>query len=265
MMLPCHSAVAVASISSTTLRCTTATTKRRTSSAALFLLMIAAFLCTCPVVVVANNNGSGVPPVNDLCEDAILLETTAGAGGGGGLTERTGTTINATNDYTNVCGENLSNEPTVWYRYKNTATSSAAQVVVTISTCSAATNFDTALTVYSGSSCSALACVGGIDNDLECRLDDTNNTSSNTQRHSTIAWHAEPGRQYYILVHGSEPHHAGDFGLVLTESEPLAPPDDNGDSTTSNAGGGPCAAYSSGRLVVLFVTVVFAVFATVVN
>jgi len=79
-----------------------------------------------------------------------------------------------------------------------------------VSTCTNETNFDTALTVYEGD-CSSLKCVDGRDDDLECGTDE----------HSTVSWQATGGQQYYILIHGSEQNHTGDFGFVVTESEPL--------------------------------------------
>jgi len=172
-----------------------------------------------------------VVPPNDLCENSILLELPSLNGGEQAL-ELTGSTVNATNDYTNLCGENLSNEPTVWYRYSSASSSTtAAAKVVTVSTCTTQTNFDTALTVYMGASCSSLICIGGVDNDLECRLDET--ATNITQKHSAISWHAKPSEQYYILVHGSEPDHSGQFGLIVTETEPLSDEDDGEPNDTS--------------------------------
>jgi hypothetical protein len=67
---------------------------------------------------------------------------------------------------------------------------------------------------------------------LECRGD---NVGEAKQQHSTISWQTKPGQVYYILVHGSEPDHEGDFGLVVTETEPLddGVPNDNENDASS--------------------------------
>mmetsp|Transcript_2095 Transcript_2095/g.3762 ORF Transcript_2095/g.3762 Transcript_2095/m.3762 type:complete len:195 (+) Transcript_2095:62-646(+) len=137
-------------------------------------------------------------PANDECESALELVPSDTA-------EVTGSTIDATVDGINICGENLVTSPGVWYSYQQSSDS-----VIHVSTCTNQTNFDTALTVYTGD-CSSLQCVDGRDDDLECGSDE----------HSTVSWQAVAGQQYYVLVHGSEANYTGDFGLVVTASEPL--------------------------------------------
>ena len=115
--------------------------------------------------------------------------------------------MTATVDALNICGENLVNSPGVWYSYQQ-----SSDTIIHVSTCTNQTNFDTALTVYTGD-CSSLQCVDGRDDDLEC--------DAGSDEHSTVSWQAAAGQQYYVLVHGSEANHTGDFGLVVTASEPL--------------------------------------------
>jgi hypothetical protein len=139
-------------------------------------------------------------PANDECESALELVPSDTA-------EVTGSTMDATVDGLNICGENLVTSPGVWYSYQQ-----SSDAVIHVSTCTNQTNFDTALTVYTGD-CSSLQCVDGRDDDLECGSDE----------HSTVSWQAVAGQQYYVLVHGSEANYTGDFGLVVTASEPLTP------------------------------------------
>ncbi|KAI2499556.1 Leucine-rich repeat (LRR) protein [Fragilaria crotonensis] len=144
-------------------------------------------------------------PVNDQCDNAISLSSS----------DQTllGTTLNATKDSLNNCGENFVNSPGVWYVVPDASESR----IVRISTCTNATNFDTAITVYGGSSCESQLCVGGRDNDGEC----------GTADHTTISWQTTPGQNYYVLIHGSQEENVGDFGLLVTVEDPL--PDSNSD------------------------------------
>jgi hypothetical protein len=142
---------------------------------------------------------AGVPP-NDQCETAYVLtssdETTFGS------------TVNATQDSLNNCGENFVVSPGVWYVAQNTS----GAKILSISTCGNKTNFDTAITVYSGTTCDSLLCVGGRDDDGECSSD---------FHQSTISWKTTPGQSYFILIHGSQAEDSGDFEMHVTVTEPL--------------------------------------------
>lgn len=162
-----------------------------------FCAALLVLLCLLALVVHVNS-----VPSNDVCENAIVLLPNDNA-------IVTGSTVDATVDEPNLCGENLVTSPGVWYFYQSTDKDTVAHV----STCTSQTNFDTALTVYEGADCSSLSCVVGRDDDLEC--------DSGTEQHSTVSWQASAGQGYYILVHGSEADHSGDFGLIVSESEPL--------------------------------------------
>ena len=118
---------------------------------------------------------SSLPP-NDQCENAVFISST--------MSNETksllGTTVNASLDSPNYCGENFVNSPGVWYVIESTSSPTS----VSVSTCSNTTNFDTAITIYTGESCESLQCVGGRDNDGECP----------SSQHSTISWTTRPGK-----------------------------------------------------------------------
>lgn len=143
-----------------------------------------------------------IAPVNDACKDAISLQTSDQA--------VLGSTADATADGLNFCGEILVNSPGVWYYYQLPST--LGRKIVQVSTCTAQTTFDTAVTVFAGS-CADLQCISGRDNDQEC--------DAGSEVHSTVSWQASPSIRYHILVHGGAPQHNGTFGLVVTATEPL--------------------------------------------
>ena len=150
-------------------------------------------------------------PVNDQCDTAVILSSSNQL--------LFGTTLNATKDSLNKCGENFVNSPGVWYIVPDSSESR----IVMISTCSNATNFDTAITVYGGTSCESVLCVGGRDNDGEC----------GTADHSTISWQTRAGQNYYVLIHGSQEENIGDFGLQVTFTDPLPPTDNHNRMSTA--------------------------------
>jgi len=165
-------------------------------------------------------------PANDACETANKVfpnfsveDFGLGLGLSVGVTVYGQSTINATTtNKANFCGENFVNSPGVWYRYRfDTYEDVDIPLVVQASTCSSETDFDTALTVYSGD-CSDLKCVGGKDDDSECG-------NGGTDEHSTVAWHADRRKDYYIYVHGSQANHTGNFEISITGTEAIVPSD----------------------------------------
>jgi hypothetical protein len=76
--------------------------------------------------------------------------------------------------------------------------------ILSISTCGNKTKFDTAITVYSGTTCDSLLCVGGRDDEWGVQLDFTNPPY---HRKTT------PGQSYFILIHGSQAEDSGDFEM----------------------------------------------------
>ena len=90
--------------------------------------------------------------------------------------------------------------PGVWYKLQGTGTTLRA------STCTEATTYSTALSIFSGMSCDDLSCEDGNTDDALCSL---------ANEASTVAWSAELGMTYYILVHGDDFPPVGDFGLTI--------------------------------------------------
>jgi hypothetical protein len=153
-------------------------------------------------------------PSNDKCEDAIPL-TFSSSSSSTLIVDSTTTTVNATLDDMSYCGENFVNSPGVWYSVDNNQL--LEDQVLTVSTCRNETNFNTAITIYTGDSCDSLLCWSGMDDDDECQADGQ----------TTLSLQVTSGLKYYILIHGSQPNDIGDFGLQLTVSQSL-----EGDTST---------------------------------
>jgi len=126
-----------------------------------------------------------------------------------------GTTVNATN--TGV-GENSTctisqTQPGVWYRVTGNGQIMTAYLCNTV--------WDSKISVFSGTSCSSLTCVGGNDDfGPSCAT-----TSASYQWASTV------GLNYYILVHGYSSNSAFQIGLTCTTPPP---PDPTSITATSN-------------------------------
>lgn len=119
-------------------------------------------------------------PLNDLCPDATTVSVST--------TLSSQSTVGAfvdTNPAGSSCGTSI-DSPGVWYQTTGDGSNLLA------STCSNETDFDTKISVFSGT-CSSLQCVGGND-DATC--------SSGSGLQSTIGWQSLSGVDYFILVHG---------------------------------------------------------------
>mmetsp|Transcript_20370 Transcript_20370/g.38588 ORF Transcript_20370/g.38588 Transcript_20370/m.38588 type:complete len:228 (-) Transcript_20370:66-749(-) len=205
----------------------------------LFLILLIPY---CWIVVHAE------PPSNDVCENAIVVgadnDTTNDSPPSDDdvvlLLEQTiaGSTVEALHDGLNLCGENLITSPGLWYQIVGP---DDADFVAHVSTCTATTTFDTALTVYqvtaaaaddtnTNTACARLQCLDGRDDDAEC--------DAGSVQHSTVAWQATAGTSYYVLVHGSEANHTGEFGLRVTLTKPLSTPTGNGSAALRTRMGG---------------------------
>jgi len=117
------------------------------------------------------------PPPNDLCGDAIMVScgsVTAGTTAAGSLT-----------DAPAFCGTGVNTSAGVWY------TVQGIDGLMSATTCSPNSNFDTKLAVYSGS-CGSLSCVGGND-DAACSF---------SGLLSTVNWVGSSSDTYYIYVTG---------------------------------------------------------------
>ena len=144
------------------------------------------FIINCPVA----------PPANDLVCNATTI--TCGS-------STAGTTINSTNSDTGEggsCGVAQS-RPGVWYKVTGTGD------LMTASLC--ATAWDSKISVYSGSNCTSLTCIGGNDD----------NGPSCAGSSASYTWTSVVGLTYYILVHGYSGESA--FNLSLTCTVPPTP------------------------------------------
>ncbi len=140
--------------------------------------------------------GSSGPP-NDECSGAIAMSCGDSVAG---------TTVDATIDSSApACGPSITS-PGVWYTLDDT---SGMAGEITFSMCDGTTNFDTKISVYTGS-CSALVCVDG--NDDSCGLQ------------SSVTVPSNGNTKFYILVH-SFGGATGTFTLSAT-CTPTPPPND---------------------------------------
>jgi HYR domain-containing protein/type IX secretion system substrate protein len=139
------------------------------------------------------NTTSG-PPANDLCADAITLSC------GSDVTVDITCALNIDNPGT--CVTNGSNEPGVWYKIAGTGQK------MTISTCNPATDYDSKLSVWSGT-CGTLSCVTG-DDDF-CGFFGS----------AEVTFCTQIGTTYYVYVYGF----GGDVGTAqITVSCASSPP-----------------------------------------
>lgn len=128
-------------------------------------------------VMSGSFNPCGMPS-NVVCDNALSIN----CGG-----SRTVNTMNSTSDGNpgpGNCGVNLiEDQKGVWYKFTGTGQQ------VTVSTCSNFTDFDTKLSVFSGS-CDGLSCVAGNDDASGCGLK------------SEVDFVSTPGATYYIFLAG---------------------------------------------------------------
>lgn len=160
---------------------------------------------TTGTISVTGPGGTGVstgiftlPPPNDLCANAIALTCSQVV---------TGTTIGATatGDPIGTCTTTIDGGG-VFY----TVVGRGANI--TLSTCNAATTFDTKLFVYTGS-CGSYVCVGGNDDAASCAANSTA---------STFTFNAAFGTTYYVFVSGYQGA-TGNFSLATSCATPPAP------------------------------------------
>jgi hypothetical protein len=140
---------------------------------------------------------AGTP--GDTCDTALQLSCP----GGGGASSVLGSTVAANFTNQGTCTTSHT-APDMWY----TVTGNGGQMTAT--TCSALTNYDTKVTVWSGA-CAAPVCVDGNDDDFTCTF--------NTLQ-STVTWPSVVGETYYIMVHGFSSN-TGDFELTLDCAVPV--------------------------------------------
>ena len=135
---------------------------------------------------------------NDFCGTASALDVPVG----GGSNQLLGTSVDASYDTVEECiVPNTS--PGVWYKVNGTGGP------ITLTTCGAQTNFDTRLSVYTGS-CQSLECVTGND--------DTSRDNASCGLTSTVTWLSVQGQPYFIRVHGWGSL-VGTFLLTISEEQ----------------------------------------------
>lgn len=139
-----------------------------------------------------------VAPDNDLCADAepiacgdVVIASTETANNEPGL---------------GTCTTSLGVGPGVWYSIVGTGGT------ISVTTCGAATDFDTKLGVFSGS-CGSLVCVGGDDDEF--------GTCSFSGLQSRVTFGSTVGETYYIYVTGFSTS-TGTFELSVECANPLA-------------------------------------------
>ena len=152
--------------------------------------------------------GAPAAPANDL----VCNATTIACG-----SSTAGTTVNATStgtyEGTTFCGTGQSSAG-VWYRFVGTGQT------ITASLC--ATAWDSKIQVYSGATCTALTCIGGVD--------DAGPACAGLS--ASYSWVSTLGTTYWINVSGYSTTSA--FNLALTCLTPaVAPPNDLVCSATS--------------------------------
>ena len=127
--------------------------------------------------------------INDSCEMASSVELASSS-------QYFGSTLSANNSTAMECsGEITSPSPALWYTFVGSGD------VVTLSTCSPQTDFNTNIRVFSGS-CSQFGCVS-----------DTTMTSCDDQ--SITSFQSVADEVYYVRIGGTLPADAGNFVLEL--------------------------------------------------
>ncbi|PKA83687.1 putative secreted protein (Por secretion system target) [Ulvibacter sp. MAR_2010_11] len=142
------------------------------------------------------------PPPNDLCANAISI--TSGVYPGY-------TSFGTIDGPAVTCGTSSGTSPDVWYTFTDI---SGTGMNVGLTTCSPNTNYDTKISVFTGT-CGALVCVDGNDDDPGCA------TGGGLQ--STVNFVSDGSSTYYVLVHGFGGQ-TGLFDLTATGIIIGAPP-----------------------------------------
>ncbi len=118
-----------------------------------------------------------------------------------------GSTINATNTGTaeggaNNCSGNNFN-PGVWYVFAGNGQTVTASLCATI--------WDSWIQVYSGASCNAINCVGGVDDSGPACIGSTS---------ASISWNTTVGLNYYIFVAGFSSESAFNIAVTCASTPP---------------------------------------------
>jgi hypothetical protein len=133
-----------------------------------------------------------------------------------------GTTVGANNAGTGenlTCGTNQT-MPGVWYVVPGNGQ------IMTASLCG--TVWDSKISVFNGTNCSALTCIGGVD--------DAGPACPTTS--ASFSWTSVVGQNYYILVHGYSTNQAFSLALTCTSPPPANPTGINSSNASICSGAG---------------------------
>ncbi|MEZ4858077.1 MAG: PA domain-containing protein [Flavobacteriaceae bacterium] len=148
---------------------------------------------TCdPLVIVTYDDCEGALSIS--CGDTVM-----------------GDTLSATVDSVDDCTAGTTDAPGVWYKWEDT---SGLAADVLLSTCSANTDYDTQISVFTGPDCNNLTCVAGNDDSPNC-----------TNFQSEVEFESDGNSTYYILVYGFGSA-TGNFELSMTCTL-IPPPNDD--------------------------------------
>jgi hypothetical protein len=184
---------------------------------------------------------TGRPPIHDVCPAAVSLLPIPSSFVDGQQYPR-GDTTDASFDTVQSCGNLVfTTSPGVWYTIPPLPLPNGTRLPVTARVCADPQTLVTArLSVYQGglhstSACDALVCVDGREpltpvgvasamaNNNHSRSSHTNNNMNNAsssfcamdgQEPTELTWFLEPGRQYFLLVHG-DGSHVGQYDLFV--------------------------------------------------
>ncbi len=151
--------------------------------------------------VVATTSITVLPaPANDACANAATIGCNSSV---------SGSTLCASVDAgLTFCQTTGGTAPGVWYKFTGNGG------FASLSTCNAATNYDTKLHVFTGN-CGALTCVGGNDDYFS-----TGKTCTFSGLRSLVEFCTTAGTEYYVLVHGFSSG-SGNYQLDLNCTAPL--------------------------------------------
>jgi len=145
-------------------------------------------------------------PANDTIQNAIVINQDLLAAPATVSGSTVGATLDTADAGTASCGTAITTGG-VWYRVNGTGGNLRA------TTCNAGSNYDTKLSVFSGSP-GALQCITGND-DSPC--------AGFSALNATVNWASEQNETYYILVHGFGGSQ-GNYEMTVSSDQPVPPP-----------------------------------------
>ena len=146
-----------------------------------------------------------VAEINDSCGSASILDLTSSA------QQYFGSTLSASNSAAIGCSgseELISESPALWYTFSGTGK------VVTFSTCSYLTDFNTDVRIFSGS-CSELGCVSNVEN-IKANAD--------CGQRSGISFQSISDEVYYARIGGNSTNDTGNFVMEVNPTSPFFGP-----------------------------------------